>query len=171
MVIIAIQRREGGGMNDVVVRGIVKHLIHPLKGLREDLSGLFVMDRFHMLETGMMGFGENPCLEWKSGGKRCDGDEELIFDDDTTFLLQLLPNDITEDTPVLVVEIGFGPFDLFSHPLRDDGKGDDLRVRMFERGPRSHSVVFEDEDILKTLIPPQIDDPLTIGPQDIFHRF
>ena len=158
-------------MNDVVVRGIVKHLIHPVKGLREDLSCLFIMDRFHMLETGVMSFGKNPCLEWKSGGKRGDGDEVLIFDDDTTFLMKLLPNDITENAPILVMEIGSGPFNLFSQPLGDDGKGDDLRVRMFERGPRSQSMVLKDEHILETLISSQIDDPLTIGPQDIFNRF
>ena len=151
-------------MNDVVVRGIVEHLIHSLKGLREDLSCLFIMDRFHMLETGMMGFGENPCLEWKSGSNGGDRDEVLIFEDDTTSLLKLLPNDITEDTAVFVPKIGFGSLDLLGHPLWDDGKGDDLRVRMFERGPRRNSVVLEDEDISKALILPQIDDPLAIGP-------
>jgi hypothetical protein len=105
MVIISIQLRERGGMNDVVVRGIVKHPIHPLKGLGKDLRCLLVMDRFHMLETGIMGFGKDPCFERKSRGKRRDGDEVLIFNDDTSLLMKLLPNDITENTSVLVMKI------------------------------------------------------------------
>src|SRR4030042_1767801 len=70
MVIIFIHFREGGGMNDIIVRGIVEHLIQPPKGLRKDLRCCFIMEGLHMLITGMMGFGENPCFEWKSGGKR-----------------------------------------------------------------------------------------------------
>jgi hypothetical protein len=117
----------------------------------------------------MMAFGENPRLEWKSGSIGSDGDEELVFKNDTASLLEFLPDDITEDTSVLITKIDFGSFDLFGHPLWNDGEGDDLRMRMLERSPCRNSVVFEDEDISKTLIPPQIDDPLAIGPQDILH--
>ncbi len=117
-----------------------------------------------MLKTGMMNFWKNPCLKGKSGGKGSDGDERTIFSDDPVFLLKLLPNDITIDTSVFIGEIVFGSFDLFAHRRGDDGKGDDLRMGMFQRGSRRDAIVFEDEDISKPLVPPQIDDPFTIGP-------
>jgi hypothetical protein len=122
-----------------------------------------------MLETGIMGFWENPCLKWKSGGERGDREEGLIFDDEAAFLLKLLPDDIAEDTPLFIMKIIFGPFDLFGHPSWDDWKGDDLRVGMFQRGPSCYSMVFKDENISKPLITPQIGYPLTIGPEDILH--
>jgi hypothetical protein len=62
-----------------------------------------------------------------------------------------------------------GSFDLFSHPFGDDRKGDDLGVRMFEGGASRCPVVLEDKDILKPSIPSQIDNPLTVGSEDILH--
>jgi hypothetical protein len=77
-----------------------------------------------------MRFGKNPCLKWKSGGKRGNGKEGLVFEDHTAFMLELLSNDITEDAPVFIIEIVFGSFDLFSHSPRNDRKSDELRVGM-----------------------------------------
>ena len=57
-------------MDDVVIGRVVEHLMQPVKGLGKDLSSLFIERRFHMLEIGIMGFRENPCLKRKSGGKR-----------------------------------------------------------------------------------------------------
>ena len=114
-------------MDDVVVGRIAQHPVHPLEGIGEDLSSLFIERGFHVLETGVMGFGKNPCLEWKTGGKGGDGEKGLIFADDPFFLLKLLSDDITEDAPIFILEIDFGPFDLLGHPPWNDRKGNDLR--------------------------------------------
>jgi hypothetical protein len=120
-----------------------------------------------VLETGIMGFGKNPCFKRKSRGKGSDGDEKFVLGDDTMFLLELLSNDIAEDTPVFIMEIGFGPCNLFAHPFRDNGEGDDLGMGMFQRGPCCDAMVFEDEDVSEARVAPQIDDPLTVRQQDI----
>jgi hypothetical protein len=171
MIVFSVHLGERRGMDDIVIGGIGQHLIHSLEGIGEDLSGLFILGRFRVLETGMMIFRKNPCFKWKSGGKGSDGEEGFIFSDDTVSLLEFLPNDITEDTSVFIVEIGFGSFNLFTHPFRDDGEGDDLRMGMFQRGPCCNPMVFEDEDVSKTLVTPQIDDPLAVGQQDVLYIF
>jgi hypothetical protein len=94
------------------------------------------LGKLHVLETGIVGFGKNPCFKGKPGGKGSDGDEGFVLGDDAMFPLELLANDITEDTSVFIMKIGFGPFDLFAHSFRDNGEGDELRVGMFQRGPR-----------------------------------
>ena len=119
----------------------------------------------------MMGFGKDPGFERKPGGEGGDGDERLIFGDNAVFLLKLLSNDIAEDTPVFIMEIRLGSLNLFAQPLRDDGKGDDLRMGMFQGGPCCDAVVFEDKDVSETLVAPKIDDPLAVGQQDILHIF
>jgi len=62
-----------------------------------------------MLETGIMGLGKNPCFKRKSGGKGSDGEEGLVLGDEAMFLLELLSNDIAEDTPVFIMKIGLSP--------------------------------------------------------------
>jgi hypothetical protein len=124
-----------------------------------------------MVEAGIMGFRENPCLKWKSGSKRGDGKEGLILNDETALLLKLLSNDITEDAPVLIIEILFGPIHFFSHSPRDNRKGNELGVGMFQRSASRNAVVFEDEDISKPLIISQIDHPVTVGQQNVLHTF
>jgi hypothetical protein len=169
MVMVTVQLWGKGGVDDVVIRRVFEHPVHSVERIREDLGGMFIQGGFHMLETGIMDFGKNPCLKWKSGGKRGDGEEGLVFADDTAFLLKLLSDDITEDTPVFILKIGFGPFDLFGHPSWNNRKGDDLRVGMLQRGPSRNPLVFEDEDISKSLVTPQIDHPRAVGPEDILY--
>jgi hypothetical protein len=66
------------------------------------------------------------------------------------------------------MKIGFGPYNLFTDPFRNDGESDDLGMGMFQRGPRRNAMVFEDEDVPEARVAPQIDNPLTVGQQDIF---
>jgi hypothetical protein len=158
-------------VNNIVIRRIREHPIHSLEGIGEDLSCVFVLGRIHVLEAGMMGFGKDPGLKRKPGGEGSDGDERFIFGDHAVFLLKFLPNDIAENAPVFIVEIRLGSLNLFAHPPRDDGKGDDLRMGMFQRRPCCDAVVLKDKDISKTLVAPQIDDPIAVGQQDIPHIF
>jgi hypothetical protein len=168
MIVLRVHLWGGGGVNHIVVRRIREHPIHSLEGIGEDLSGLLILGKFHVLETGIMGFGKNPRFKWKSGGKGGDGEEGFVFGDDAMFLLELLSNDIAKDTPVFIMKIGFGPFNLFAHSFRDNREGDDLRMGMFQRGPRCDAMVFEDEDVSEARVAPEIDDPLAVGQQDIF---
>ena len=113
-------------MNDIVIRRILEHLVHPLKGVGKDLSGLFILEGVLMLETGMVGLRKDPRLKWRSGSERSDRDERLIFVDDPASVLKLLADDIAEDTSVFITKIVFRPFDLLTHSLRDDREGNDL---------------------------------------------
>jgi hypothetical protein len=171
MIVLRVHLWGGGRVNNIVIRRISEHLIHFLEGIGEDLSCLFILEKFHVLETGIMGFGKNPCFKWKSGGKGSEGEEGFVLGDDAMFLLELLSNDVTEDTPVFIIKIGLGSLDLFAHSFRDNREGDDLRMGMFQRGPCCDAVVFEDEDISKAMVTPQIDDPLTVGQQNILYAF
>jgi hypothetical protein len=154
MVVIHVRLRERGGVDDIVIGRVGQHLIDSLESVGEDLSCLFILERFHVLETGMVGFRKNPGFKWKSGGKGSKGEKGFVFSDDTGSLLEFLPDDITVDTSIFIIKIGFSSFNLFTHSLRDDGKGDNLRMGMFQRGSRRDPMIFKDEDVSKTLVTP-----------------
>ena len=158
-------------MNNIVIRRIREHPVDSPEGIGENLSCRLVLRKVHLLEAGMMGFRKNPGFERETGGEGCDGEERFIFSDNPVFLLKLLPNDVAKDAPILIVEICLGPFNLFAQPPRDDGEGDDLRMRMFQRRPCGHAVVFKYKDVPKTLVSPEIDDPIAVGQKDIPHIF
>jgi len=40
---------------------------------------------------------------------------------------------------------------------------------MFQRGPRCEAMVFEDEDVSEARVAPQVDNPITVGQQDILY--
>jgi hypothetical protein len=171
MVVLRIQFREGGSVNNVVIRGVREHPVDSPEGIGEDLRCRFVLRKVHVLEAGMMGFGKDPGFEWKPGGERGDGDERFVFGDNAVFLLKLLSNDVAEHAPVLVVEICLGPLNLFAQPPGDDREGDNLRMRMFQRRPCCDAMVLKDKDVPKTLVAPQIGGPIPVGQQDISHIF
>jgi len=169
VVVIVIPFWKGRGMDDVIVGRVVEHLMQTVKGLRKDLSGLCIERGFRMLETGVVGFGEDPCLKGKPGSERSDGEKILILGDDAVSLMKLLSNNVAKDTPVFVAKVILGPFDLFAHPLWNDGKGDDLGMGMFQRSASSDPMVFKDKDITESLVTPQIDHALAVGPKNVLH--
>jgi len=114
-----------------------------------------------------MGLGKNPCFKGEPGSKRGNRDESLVLADDAFSLVQLLSDDVTEDTPVFVLEEVLGTLDFLGQSSWNNGEGDDLRVRMFQRGPGRHAVVLEHEHMAKPHIPSQIRDSFTVGPQDV----
>jgi hypothetical protein len=120
-----------------------------------------------MLITGVMGFRKNPCLKGKSRSKRSHREEGIVFEDEAALLLNLLPDDITEDAPVFIIEIIFRPLDLLCHSPGDDGESDDLGVGMFQRSPCCHSMVLKYENISEPLIILEIGNPVSVGCQDM----
>jgi hypothetical protein len=42
---------------------------------------------------------------------------------------------------------------------------------MFQGSSCSDPMIFKDEDVSKTLVAPEIDDSLTVDPQDVFYIF
>jgi hypothetical protein len=158
-------------MDDVVIGWVIQNPIHPAERLGKDLSRLLIERGIHMLVTGVMVFGENPCLKGKSRSKRSYRDEGTIFKNKAFFLLNLLADDITKDTPVLIIEIIFCPLDLFCHPPGDDGESDELRVRMLQRSPCCHTVVLEYENISEPLIILEIGNSVSVGCEDMCYPF
>jgi hypothetical protein len=167
MVMLRFQSRKGGGVDDIVIGRVVQNPIHPTERLGKDLGSLLIDGGIHMLITGVMGFGKNPCLKGKSRGKRSHRDEGVIFEDEAAFLLNLLPDDITEDAPVFIIEIIFRPLDLFNHSSGDDGESDDLGVGMFQRCPCCDSMVLKYENISEALILLKIGNPVSVSCQDM----
>jgi hypothetical protein len=167
MVMLRFQSRKGRGVDDVVIGRVVQNPIHPVERLGKDLGSLLIEGGIHMLITGVMGFGKNPCLKGKSRSKRSHRDEGIIFEDEAALLLNLLADDITEDAPVFIIEIIFRPLDLFNHSPGDDGESDDLGVGMFQRSPCCHSMVLKYENISEPLIILEIGNPVSVGCQDM----
>jgi hypothetical protein len=102
----------------------------------------------------MMGFGKDPCFEWKSRGKGSNGEEGFILSDDTLSPLDFLPDDVTKNASIFIIKIGFASLDLFAHSFWYDREGDNLRMGMFQGGSCRDAMVFKDENISKALVTP-----------------
>ena len=116
-----------------------------------------------------MGLRENPRLKRKSGCEGSDGDKGLVLGDDALLLLKLLSDDVTEDASILIMKVFLGPLNLFCHPDGQDRKGNNLGMGMLQGSASGCAGILEDENVSKPRVPSQIDDPLTIGLQDIFN--
>jgi len=169
MVALPILFGRGRRVENVVVRRIMKDPIQFTKGIGKDLGCQSIVRRIHLLKAGEMGLGENPGLKRESRGKRGDREKGLVLADDTDFEMKLLPDDVTINTPIFIIEVGLASFNLLSYPLGNNRKGNDLGVRMFQRSARSNAMVLKDHDVPKSNITFQIDDPGSVGQKDIFH--
>jgi hypothetical protein len=113
-----------------------------------------------------MGLGKNPCLKRKPRGKRGDGKEGLIFKDDAALLLEFLSDDITEDTPVLIIEIVLSP-SISSTTLPGRSEGRRVESGNAPEKPCCHAMVLKYENISEPLIILEIGNPVSVGCQDM----
>ena len=113
--------------------------------------------------------GIDPGLEGEPGRKG-DHDQEVPgLLDDALGRGKLLVDDIAEDAALLVVVVGFGAVQLFLHELRDDRRGDDLRMGVVQRGTCGPALVLEDQHIAQAAVALQVQDPVAVGPEHFFH--
>jgi hypothetical protein len=79
---------------------------------------------------------------------------------------RLLPDDIAENATALEIVVFCRAGQFLLHPLRRDRRGDELRVRMGDRGAGQVALVLEDQDILEAVIAGQVGHARPIGVHD-----
>ena len=113
--------------------------------------------------------GHDPRLEREARRKRRDGKEILVLRNDARGIVHFLADDVAENAALFVLEILLGPFQFFQRLLGDNGQRDHLRVRMLQRRSRRLAVIFEDQNVLESLVALQIDHPVAERPDHVFH--
>src|SRR3972149_9136337 len=121
-----------------------------------------------MLEIGGMLFRQNPRLKWKSWRKGADHHEVLILADDPGSLLQLLSHNVTVNAAFLVSVVFLGSRELVNNIARNNGQGDKLGMGMLQGGAGRSALIFENQDIAKAFVLSKIQDPVPVGPDDLF---
>jgi hypothetical protein len=84
--------------------------------------------------------------------------------------VQLLPDDVAEDTALLQVKVAPAPVDLLLHLDRHDGQRDELRMGMLEGRSGGQSLVLEDQRVLESAVLLQVLHPVAVGPEHLLHR-
>ena len=92
---------------------------------------------------------------------------ESVLDDDPDRVVQFLVDHVTEDTAFLVLVVLARAAQFFLHPLGYNWQGDDLCVRMLQRGPGFTSPVLEDHDVFHPWILAQVHAPVSQRPDDL----
>ena len=126
------------------------------------------MLRRQMGEVGRVLFWKDPQLKGKPGGERSQRDKVGAFDGDPMFGIQLLPQDVAEDAPLLPFVILTCPVQFVLETDRIDRQGDQLRSAVPEMplaGRRP--VILKEQDIFKPGILLQILDSGDGGLQNL----
>src|ERR1700730_6371009 len=112
--------------------------------------------------------GQYPGLEWKT--RRVGGESEKIsiFSDHARAALSFLADNIAEDAALFVYIVLLRAFDLFGHINGKNGKRNELRMSVLERGAGGFSVIFENQDVFETTILLEVKDAVAEGPKHVF---
>jgi hypothetical protein len=164
VVVILCGLSDGRGVNDVVVSRPLQHAVETRQHILQNRSELLELSFLGLLEGALVGLRDDPYLEGESGSKRGQNDEALILRDQARALFLLLAKNIAKDAPLFEVVVFTRAVHLFAHPLGDNRQGDELGVRMLERGARRLTVVLEDEDVLEAPVLLEIQNAIAESP-------
>ena len=78
-----------------------------------------------------------------------------------------MPDDVAVDAPLLIPIVITTPVDLCRNIGRDDGQGDQLRMRMFHRRPGRRPMILKDQDVPEADILAKIQDAVAVSPEHI----
>src|ERR1019366_10756221 len=81
-----------------------------------------------------------------------------------------LADDVAEDAALLQIVKEFGGFHFFLDALGDDGKRDQLGMRMLQRSAGGIAMVLEKDDVAEAVVLLEIVDALLEGPEDFFNE-
>src|SRR5438445_8552226 len=94
----------------------------------------------------------------------------IVLADYALACFPLLPDDVAKNAALFLVVVMPAVVHLFAHSTRNDGKSDQLRMRMLHRRAGRFSMILEDQYIPKALIVLQIQHAIAIGPQNVLQR-
>src|SRR5215472_1769644 len=121
---------KGGAVEYQIVGRHAQRTVHPAEGVRQDVGqGQEIVQGRVLVGRPVLGW-ENPRLERESGSEGCKGDESLPLQHDPTSALPLLADDVAPDAPALHAEVLEPPRQLLANHDGDNGRGDQLRMRM-----------------------------------------
>ena len=106
---------------------------------------------------------QDPRLERKARGERRQRHEAVGLHDDSPPGPPLLQDDVAPDAALLHLVVLGGALQLLRDHDRDDRGGDELGVRVLERGTGGGAVVLEDEDVGEARVLLEVEHPLAIG--------
>ena len=155
---------EGSGMDDEVVGGICQNPVHPAQDPPKAVGQSAVP--LHFFKGGDVPARDDPRLKGEARGEGRYGDDPVPLLDDPDLCGELLFDDGAEDALMVVIIIPVRPFHLFGYLYRDDRQGDQLGMRMLQRGPGGGTMIFEDHDETEAGILFQGEHPLAVCPND-----
>jgi len=117
--------------------------------------------------------GQDRHLEREPRRVRSVGDEAVIGADDPLLALQLVVEDVAEQAALLELVVGPRRIQLQRDGARRDRRGDELGMRVPQRGARGAAVVLENEDVFEPLVAAQVEPAQPVDVHDarqVLHR-
>src|SRR5947209_3574463 len=118
------------------------------------------LGRRALLEDRAVLAGQDEQLERPAGGPRRQGHEPVGLQHDARALPRFLGEDVAEDAPLLFLVVLLRAGELLLQLGGDQGKRDDLRVRVAERRAGGRSAVLEEEHAAQAHVPREIEHAL-----------
>src|SRR5437868_15121657 len=126
----------------------------------------------------MMPFGKDRQFEREAAGKGTKKKVAVVFRHEARTVGAFGMENVAEKTPLLGNEMFAGADELSFDERRNERKRDELRVGMSERGATARADILEDINMLKAVIPVEVEDPFAItgknlrdrGDRQFFHR-
>src|SRR5579859_8045771 len=159
---------DGRSVNHEVVRGAVEDDIETHQRVFQHAREAGVDGALIVFVRGAVNLGEQPHLEGKARGVGSDADEMFVLADDALAGIALLADDVAEDAALLFVVIVPAVVDFFADAAGNNGKRDELRMRVLDGSAGGFAVILEDEDIAETLVVLEVEHAVAISPQDVF---
>src|SRR5271165_6234225 len=94
----------------------------------------------------------------------------VVFPDDAFAGVALLADDVAKDAALFFVVVVPTAVHFLAYAAGDDGQGDELGMRMFDRGASGFAVILENQDVAEALIVLEVQHAVAIGPEDVFQR-
>src|SRR5713101_4034880 len=157
------------GMDHQIISGTVQNRVETQQRILHHPRQRRIDGALIVLEGRAVDLRQNPHLKRKPRRIRGEGDEMLVVADYPYAGVLLLADDVAEDAAFFLVVVVPAAFHLLVDQLRHDGQGNELRVRMLQRGASRFAVILEDQDVAEALVVLQVEHAVAIRPEDILH--
>ncbi len=138
---------EGGRVQHEVVGRLREDAVHAAQEVAQEVGQPAQLVEPRLLEGRPVAGGEDPRLAGKARGKGSEGHETVALRDEPAPGAALLAQDVAPDAALLALVVVGRAVQLLAHHDGDDGRGDELGVRMLERRARRLAVILEDQDV------------------------
>src|SRR6266850_1016712 len=94
----------------------------------------------------------------------------LVFTDDPLTGVAFLPDDVAENAAFLLIVIVPAAVHFFAHAPRNDGKRNQLGMRVLQGSAGRFTVILENQNVPEALVVFQVQHAVAVSPQHIFDR-